>query len=59
MKAFPAYTREQVRNEISYANLMFMLMAIPPYRSYTDKHKLRKGKTELKERKIHWEQFKF
>lgn len=45
MKAFPAYTKEQVRNDISYANLMFMLMTIPPYRSYSDN---KKGKRQKK-----------
>lgn len=55
MKAFPAYTREQVRNDISYANLMFLLMAIPPYRSYSENKKDKKQKKTLN----HWSQIGF
>ena len=55
MKAFPAYTREQVRSELSYANLMFMLMIISPYKSYSDNKKEKR----LKEKANHWSKIGF
>jgi len=59
MKAFPGYTRQQVRNEISYANIMLMLMSIPPYRSISSKKTNYINKKEGKKEASHWEQIKF
>lgn len=36
LKAFPQFTREYIRNEISMANLTALLSVMPPYRGSED-----------------------
>jgi hypothetical protein len=44
LKAFPQFTREYVRDGISYLNLTLLMASIPPYRGIEDE-KGEKGRT--------------
>lgn len=61
MKTYPGYTRNQIRNELSYANMVQLLNVIPPYRSeWKDKKgQVSENKTEKKQKYTHIEQFNF
>lgn len=39
LKSFPQFTREYLRNGISYVNLVLLQASIPPYRGYEDEDK--------------------
>jgi hypothetical protein len=44
LKSFPQFTREYIRDGISYANLLLLQLSIPPYRSLEGKHEKKKDK---------------
>lgn len=68
MKAFPQFTRDYIRKEISYINLIGLLKCIPPYRGLenkeengktTAKGQKKKSEHKSKEDYIHFEQIRF
>lgn len=61
MKTYPGYTRDQIRNGLSYANMVQLLNVIPPYRSSSkDSKDHSSGKnTGQKQKYTHFEQFNF
>jgi hypothetical protein len=44
MKSFPQFTRDYIRDGISYANLLLLQLSIPPYRGLDEKGAGKKGK---------------
>ncbi|WP_139262117.1 hypothetical protein [Dysgonomonas macrotermitis] len=61
MKTYPGYTRDQIRNELSYANMVQLLNVIPPYRSSSNdtKGQTPRKNTGQKQKYTHFEQFNF
>ena len=50
LKSFPQFTREYIRDGISYVNLCLLQLSIPPYRGLDEKGVKGKGEKEKKNR---------
>jgi hypothetical protein len=55
LKAFPQFTREYIRDGISYLNLLLLQLSVPPYRGIEDgkiEDGEKKGKAKTQKMKI-------